>query len=207
MYWKTLVAFMAGGVIGSAITAVVLKKHYDELNERSIAEMKDQYFAKESPDNVEKRAPIDITNDQTVPEKISEEEAMKRYDEILKTHRYYTEDMDPNNEFDEYFYVGDDYVNKDIPEDEYEPYGISPDAYGENPDYDQIVLIKYRDGIVADETDIIIDPLDLKPLIGENWESFIGEYESDAAFIRNDRLKTDYQVLTDLHTYEHRLTY
>ncbi len=80
------------------------------------------------------------------------------------------------------------------------PYIISPDEYGELDDYNQISLTYYkRDGVLADENDYEID--DVEGTIGKDSLNHFGEYEEDSVFVRNDRRKTDYEILLDLGTW------
>lgn len=208
-YWKTVAAFILGGAIGSVATACVLKKHYDAMNERDIAEMKAYYEKKYAAPKKNDVGDSQGHNEETpeiVPTPEERETALKEYENTLKAMGYReSEDAMPDDEIIPY--VGDDVVNKNLTEVTGAPYGISPDDFGEHPDYEQVVLLLYKDGVVADESDTVINPIDLRSLIGVNWKDLMGEYEDDAAFIRNDRLKIDYQILTNLHTFEHRLSY
>lgn len=79
-----------------------------------------------------------------------------------------------------------------------EPYVISPDEFGEK-DYTMVTLTYYNDRVLADRFDEVID--DPTELVGpEALESF-GEYEDDAVYVRNDALKTDYEILLDVRDY------
>ena len=41
----------------------------------------------------------------------------------------------------------------------------------------------------------------IEDLIGEDSLSHFGEYEDDSVFVRNDRLRTDYEILADTRRY------
>lgn len=79
------------------------------------------------------------------------------------------------------------------------PYVISPDAFGEFDDYVLISLTYYSDGVLTDEDDEPID--DIEGIVGKDYASHFGEYEEDSVFIRNDRMKCDYEILRDLRKY------
>lgn len=77
-----------------------------------------------------------------------------------------------------------------------EPYVISPDNYGENDNYTQISLVYYAgDGVLADDEDEVVE--DIEATVGEDFAEHFGEYEDDSVFIRNDRLRCDYEILRD----------
>ena len=76
-----------------------------------------------------------------------------------------------------------------------EPYSIAPDEFGEFDEYDKITLYCYSDGVLADENNDVIDPAESP--VGNDWEEAIGEWEEDCAYIRNEALKCDYEILVD----------
>lgn len=78
------------------------------------------------------------------------------------------------------------------------PYVISPDDFGEYEDYNQISLTYYSDGILTEGDEVIDDADDI---VGDFADHF-GEYEDDSVHVRNDRLRTDYEILWDNRTFE-----
>lgn len=78
-------------------------------------------------------------------------------------------------------------------------YVITPDEFAELEDYETHSLTYYQDGVLTDEEDNPIDDID--ELVGlESLESF-GMYETDSVYVRNERLKTDYEILLDMRSY------
>lgn len=78
-------------------------------------------------------------------------------------------------------------------------YVISPEEFDELEDYDTHSLTYYSDGVLTDEQDNPIDDID--EVVGlESLETF-GMYETDAVYVRNERLKTDYEILLDMRPY------
>ena len=80
------------------------------------------------------------------------------------------------------------------------PYVISPYDFGELDGYSQVELTYYADGTLEDEDYNIVTDVD--ELIGSDSLLTFGEYEDDAVFVRNDRLRADFQILKDYRTYE-----
>lgn len=79
------------------------------------------------------------------------------------------------------------------------PYIISPDEFGEEDEYETISLTYYADGVLADDMDYLVE--DVEETVGNNYASHFGEYEDDSVFVRNDRLKADYEILMDERNY------
>ena len=82
---------------------------------------------------------------------------------------------------------------------EMKPYVISPEEFGEFEDYERISLSYYADQILADEDDEKVEDVD--NVVGLESLAHFGEYEDDSVFVRNDRLKCDYEILLDQRTY------
>ena len=91
-------------------------------------------------------------------------------------------------------------VRTDKSEASEKPYVISPDEFGEFEDYEKISLIYYNDGVLTDENNEIVD--DINEIVGEDSLKHFGEYEEDSVFVRNDKLKCDYEILYDLRKYK-----
>ncbi|MCC8097157.1 MAG: hypothetical protein LIO44_01045 [Eubacterium sp.] len=94
------------------------------------------------------------------------------------------------------------YISKDSGKEEKgedKPYVIAPEEFGELEDYETISLTFYSDDVLTDEDD---DPVEnINETVG--WGSLysFGEFEDDSVFVRNDRLKCDYEILRDERKY------
>ena len=80
------------------------------------------------------------------------------------------------------------------------PYVISPDEYGEMDDYDLYSYTYYADKVLADENNDRIEDVDQR--IGLESLNHFGEYGDDSVYVRNDKLKADYEILLDDEKYE-----
>lgn len=75
------------------------------------------------------------------------------------------------------------------------PYTISPEEFvHDKKDYDKITLEYYNDGFLVEEMsgDIIND---ISTAVGYDSLNKFGEYEEDLAYVRNDRIETDYEII------------
>lgn len=70
---------------------------------------------------------------------------------------------------------------------------ISPADFGEYPDFETITLTYYVDGVLTDLSYNIID--NVVSVVGLDFKEHFGEYEPGVAYVRNNRLKTDYEIL------------
>lgn len=105
-----------------------------------------------------------------------------RYSKILKKESYKEEEEE------------DDDMNK--------PYVIPPEEFDDN-DYETESLTLYADGVLVN---VYGNPIeDVDRLVGKESLTHFGEYEDDSVFVRNDELKTDFEILLDTRRY-HDLT-
>lgn len=82
-----------------------------------------------------------------------------------------------------------------------QPRVINPEDFGEVDEYDQISLTYYADKTLTDDQERPLDDKEIDDTIGrENLKRFLNE-DVDAIYIRNDRVKADYEVLRDMTTY------
>lgn len=75
---------------------------------------------------------------------------------------------------------------------------ISPDDLGETG-YDTFQYTYWKDGIVTDENNEVVD--DYPQIIGNFNESMFGEYDPDAAYIRNMEAEADIEVVREERYY------
>lgn len=198
------VIFAAGVAIGSAVTWYFTKKKYEQIAQEEINSVKD-VFSKNAIKNESSSADIskeDLDNKKAGTmenEKMNVAEYAKRLSKegytdysksgIMVDDEEEEEDSgDPGPEPESYF--GDP---------DAEPYVIPPEEFGEKDDYDRVSLSYYSDQILADDDDQLLE--DVEDTIGFESLTRFGEYEDDSVYVRNDRLKTDYEILRDERRY------
>ena len=171
MSFKDLLIFASGAAIGSVVTWKLVKTKYEQIANEEIREVKDYYYGL-----ADKKDVFDVDEDFECDD--SEEE--QDYNDILDSNGYrnYSNKKEKKEEDD---------LDK--------PYVISPEEFDDNEDYDTVSLTYYSDGVLTDERDNIIE--DIEGTVGEDSLTHFGEYEDDSVFVRNDLLKTDYEILAD----------
>ena len=175
--------FTVGAAVGSAVTWKLLKAKYERIAQEEIESVK-EYFktindiheTKDEPiteaDEPCEDKPVYTIND--AYDEMVRKLGYKNYSEISKTEKKEVDDVE-------------------------KPYVISPEEFDEFDDYESSSLTYYEDGVLTDEEDNIVDDPD--DIVGSDFANHFGEYEDDSVFIRNDRLKCDYEILKDYRKY------
>lgn len=167
------VMFLTGAACGAAIAWHYAKKKYEQIAQEEIDSVKEAFQKREADaDTVQKEQRA--VNLQKIPEKPD----ISEYASILHNHGYSEEVVSK---------LGSD------------PYVISPEEFGAIDDYEQISLSYYADQILADENDELVE--DIENVVGVESLTHFGEYEDDSVFVRNDRLRCDYEILMDTRNY------
>ena len=220
-----VLSFAAGAIAGAAASWIFAAKKYQKLvdeavktvHETAVIEpIADAHQKEETPKQEEPTPEIQVTEEvkpepaQAEPvvsvsvDKMSLENNFQKqaakvarekpdiinYNKMLKDLNYKQDTEENTEEFSEYPYLilGDKI-----------PYGKKNDANG--VPYDTITLIYYEDGVVADTSYEIIDDVDRT--IGNESLTHFGDFPNKGSiFVRNDRLKTDFEVCMSQLTWE-----
>lgn len=161
------IVFTAGAAIGSVVTWILVKDKYEKRATAEIDEIREFYFGKKEEEKTEKESEDDSEDD----EEDTEEHKFEK--PVLFESRYFYERKE-----------GDEMV---------EPYVISPDEFDE-VGYKTESLYLYNDGMLAYVlSGEIVEDIDA--LVGEDSLNHFGEYEEDSVFVRNENLRTDFEIL------------
>lgn len=176
--------FAAGAAIGSAVTWFYAKKYYEKISNDEIDSMKEWLARRveEQDKHGEDQTPDETAEPAEEPEKESNDDRAT-YEEMVERLSYNNYYHGPTKEVD----------------DMDEPYVIKPEIFGEEDDYEEVSLTYYADGVLCDERDNRIE--DIAGTVGEDYAEHFGDYEDDSVFVRNDRLKTDFEILKDWRNY------
>lgn len=182
---KDLLIFTAGIAVGATAAWKLLRDRYALLAQEEIDSVKEALSRKE-----QEELPMDEEEAKQKAMAAKEKPDITEYVSKVKDMGYVdysdiSKNKDNNTEEDSQV------VDK--------PYVISPDDFDEYDDYDTIELTYYSDQVLADENNEIVD--DVEDIVGFESLNHFGEYEDDSVFVRNDRLKCDYQILLDSRKY------
>ena len=181
------IAFSFGAAIGSISTWFLLKTKYEKIAQEEIDSVKEMFLEREhkSEANVVVRG------------KMSKEEAMKFIDELDDAMDSESKDK-LKNEYNKIASGYSNYIDYKKEIENRRPYVISPEEFGDC-DYETVSLTYYADKVLTDDMDEPIE--DVENTVGSDSLNHFGEYEDDSVFVRNDRLKIDYEILLDLRKY------
>lgn len=192
-----IIVFTAGATIGSLVTWKLVKTKYEQLAREEIESVKEIYSTKvcECDNETEKDSCEDSKDveeedlsydDETKP--FPDRSEREAYNRLVKDSGYKPNQTDTNQNSEE-----DDDMDK--------PYVIPPEEFGEN-DYETVSLTYYEgDGVLVDDTNEPFEEDEIEEYVVPDFAEHFGEYEDDSVFVRNDFMKTDFEILKDQRSY------
>ena len=175
--FKGLCIFGAGALVGAVVAAKAVREKYQQGGEEEMAEMREYYREKEQKGREAEEYEAIV------------EETETEYKEIVKDEGYtnYTQynDVKPEEKID------------DDVEDEWIPSIIDPEEFGEDPSYDTATLTYFKDGVLADEVDEVMDP----KMVGEENLKIFDEFGARSIYVRNDEHMIDFEIIRDDYPY------
>lgn len=170
------IAFAAGAITGSVVSWIFAKKKYDTVVEEVCSA--EEVFAKRDKEKKErettKEEKVEVVEEDDDPE-------VDIYDDLIE-------------------YLGYSGVKEEKEDVDVErPYVITPDEFDEFDDYEAISLVYFADGVLTSDNYDVVDDVD--DIVGADSLNHFGEYEDDSVFVRNDRLKSDFEILIDQRKY------
>ena len=184
-----LFMFAVGAAIGSLSAWFYAKKRYEKIANDEIRSMR-EYFRRREKELLE-----DDETEETEDEPNSSEEENDKgiYSNIIRESGYVRYGKSSNQ--------GDSEEEDKEDDIDDEPYVIRPDLFDTLDDYESMTLTYYADGVLADMFDVPIDDPDT--LVGTDFvECFnADEVDGDVVYVRNERKKTDFEIIEDLRNY------
>lgn len=192
-----IIGFVLGAVVGAAATYFYMEQKYQNFYEKEITPVKEKLT-----DMIEK---IQKDRDDSKKEEVKPIEKKNHPDDLIA---YAKKASDYKNYSNPAIMVEDDDVREQIPppkeyfgDPEAKPMIISPDEFGSDDEYEKVSLFYYTDGVICDDGDNPLDESEINGSIGLDAKNHFGEYEDDCVYIRNDRLKTYYELLLSLKSF------
>lgn len=180
-----ILMFVAGASIGSLVTWKLTKKKYEKLALDEINAMREYYLKKkEELDTRENQ--LEEQEEDARPSYTKDKPAILEYAKRVASLGY-DRGLPVENE------MRGDPITMD------RPHVITPESFDTVAGYATECLTYYADGVLADDEDNIIEDPDI--LVGDDFADHYGEYEEDTVFVRNDELKTDYEICRDYRNF------
>lgn len=159
-----------GSILTYGITSKKISEKYEKIAREDIDSVKRKFHERKTGRDITKKNEFKESDvDMSEVEIITHENGYMNYSDISK----------PD-------------ASDDTPQ---KPFVIPPDEFGEMEEYDQISLRYYSDHVLVDDANEMIE--DIESIVGEESLDHFGEYEEDSVFVRNSRLKCDYEILYD----------
>lgn len=194
--FKGLCIFAAGALAGAAVTARAIRDKYQQEAEEEIAEMRDYY--RELRKNAKTPDEDKIVEEENIKEE-KEENDKNEYDEIVKGYTNYTQYL--SKAAAKYFDTETKENKKEEKEERtnYEPFIIDVEEFGEDPTYDTATLTYYKDKVLTNDLD---DVIDYSVAGEENLKIFDEHPDCKAIYVRDDIYMVDYEILRDPYQYD-----
>lgn len=198
---NSIITFATGAILGSLVTWKCLEKKYKQIAQEEIDSMREYYRNKDFTVKDIVKAAVD----EGLNVDISMVDREKYLDSESERCEKLRKEVTTGESIDipipqEYADLTSQYTSKEVNPMEDRPYVISPEEYGDIDGYECISLNYYADGVVADDSDNIIENVEY--VIGEDSLDHFGEYEEDCVFVRNDTTRCDYEILRDTRNFE-----
>ena len=181
---KNVLLFTAGLVMGSVVTWKMTKDKYEQWANDEIRMMREYYNQKE-----EEYYEEEDLDEEPIEAEVRTERSTKP--DLTE----YTSRLNESGYIDYSEISKKDEEEDDESDMEEKPYVISPEEFGDFDDYETIELTYYKNGCVTDDQDILMSNDEVEEAIGWNNITRMGEYEEDALHVRNEKRKTDYEIL------------
>lgn len=194
--FKGLCIFAAGALAGAAVAARAIRDKYQQEAEEEIAEMRDYY--RELRKNAKTPDEDKIVEEENIKEE-KEENDKNEYDEIVKGYTNYTQYL--SKAAAKYFDIETKENKKEEKEERtnYEPFIIDVEEFGEDPTYDTATLTYYKDKVLTNDLD---DVIDYSVAGEENLKIFDEHPDCKAIYVRDDIYMVDYEILRDPYQYD-----
>lgn len=186
--FKDLCIFAAGALAGAAVAARVVRDKYQQEAEEEIAEMREYY--RELRKNAKTPNEDKMLEEDENNKEEKEENTKDEYNKIVKDYTNYTQYNDTDIK-----------ENKEEKEERtnYEPFIIDVEEFGEDPTYDTATLTYYKDKVLTNDLD---DVIDYSVAGEENLKIFDEHPDCKAIYVRDDIYMVDYEILRDPYQYD-----
>lgn len=173
-----VIVFATGAAAGAAASWYFAKTKYERIAQEEIDSVKEAFSTPVS-DEQEETESADESEDSS--ENVSEEV----YTAVVNDHGYTA--------------YSDAEQKEAQPMGFKKPYVIPPEEFGEEEDYGRSSLTYYADKVLVDELDEMVE--NVEDTIGFESLTHFGEYEEDSVYVRNERIKCDFEILLDTRRY------
>lgn len=185
LYMNKAIVFTIGVAAGSVVTWLIVKERYKRLADEEIASVVGRFKNREKEELEQNKYYSDKLDE--IKEKYSDKP--KQYPELVEGLEYSIRDLEGSTDENRPYEI---FVTPGV--DRVEPFVISPDEFGEIPDFDTETWHYYADGVLVNTDEEIVEDAEL--YIGDALLHF-GEFADDCVHVRNENIgiECDYEIL------------
>lgn len=176
--------FSLGAAAGSLVTWKIVKTKYEQIAQEEIDSVKDAFSRKNTA----------LTN-----EVEKAHACLKANSENNKVPGFYDSMVE-----DLGYSAAEEKKEKGEAVKDNKIYVISPDEFSDRGDYKVESLTYYQDKVLTYDNGEIIENVD--EIVGSDSLEHFGEYEDDSVFVRNEKMKTDFEILLDERCYSNAIS-
>lgn len=175
---KNILSFTIGVAVGALITWTYHKNKYEEMVQEEVESLRE---------HSKKKKDISSKADMEESKEVDDEEIKEESSKAKKIINYCKYSTSPE--------VDEDEVDRSEG-----PYLITPDEFATVDGFDNDTFYYYNDDIIVNCNQEMINDVDIEDLFGlkthEIKEQY-GVYEDYAVYVRNPKLKCDYEILLE----------
>lgn len=182
-----ILGFIVGAVAGCTSTYFLVKKKIEDRADKEIEEVIERFRDRSEP----AEQTIENDSEEDVIEEIHN--AIEVIDKDKETALTIIKELQYDQTSEE-----SEYTVQIENDDGIKPYIITEDEYGEFGN-EEINLMYYADGILADDYDNIVS--DVEETVGDALKSFDNDQYLETLYVRNEERLTDYVILRSENNY------
>ena len=191
---REVLIFVSGVTIGGFLGYKIIEKKYNDKLETEVNRRIDEYVLNNKKEE-KHTEPMKIKKGNTV-DKINYNNVTKNY--ISSEENEEKEEIKEADDGKEDEPEVNDYISDDSSRD---PYEITEEEYDDSSnDFEKESLYYYRGNYtLVDDSDNVVDVEDADILLGSDWVDLMNE--NGIIYIRNEKVKTDYEIVVNSGVY------
>lgn len=190
-YFLAIISFFAGALAGGLGIYVFKINKYDRDFQRKLEELKDYY----SKNKKEEKPAAEIIEETPKFTELERKDMMEEAKKIASEEGYKKRygSVSEDEEQIEVFLQDDATATR--------PYIIEPNQFGDQEMYEMETWSMYSDDVVTNEDDLPMNDESIENCISMDAIAQLKSSDDDSVFVRNETLKTDYQIIKVIRRY------
>lgn len=202
-YFLAIISFFAGVFAGGFGLYIFKMNKYDQDFQKKLKEMKDYYSKNKKEEKPATEKIVEETPIITEPER---KDMMEEARKIASDEGYYKkrygivsdedDDEEDDEEITEHY---ESFLQDDVTAQK--PYLIEPNQFGDQEMYEMETWSKYLDNVITNGDDLPMNDESIEHCVSKDAIAQLDSSDDDSVFVRNEALKTDYQIIKVIRRY------